>query len=103
MHVPRANNMALTTETKFSTTLAKIVAGTISVCVVVWALRGYVADQKEAQNAMLSELRDIKKEISAINTDAVTQHQFEAWSNDLRWENRGKEIIVPNPKNYVNK
>lgn len=93
--------MALTTESKFTTTLAKLAGGLAAILSLSWGVFAYVTAQRDFQMAMLTELRDIKREMAVFNKESVTQTQFKDWSVRLRWENRQSNMFVPETREFI--
>ena len=89
--------MSITPETVFKSTLAKIVSAAIFIITSTWWLRGHFEDIKRGQENTDTRLSAIE---SFMKSEAVTQSQAERYAAAFRWENRGLDIAVPDPKRY---
>ena len=91
-------------ETPVRATIAKLIAGIITVSGAVWYVRGAVADYQAAMSYRMDIIdRRLTSIEQFIRHEAVTQSQAERYANAFKWENRALGISVPDPAHYQDK
>lgn len=80
--------MNLSPSTKFSATVASIVAGVAVVASGTWYTANSLRDITE-------EIKELRREVRQANADHWTVYDMERWSRQLERLNKDIELIVP--------